>query len=1146
LLSAQQGSIRTLYIKQKNDTIKLDTLTIVPGSLIITSATNLLAKKYFSLNEKKKYIIFNDSLKNDSSVLKISYKVFPFNLQQEFKNKDISAINRDQTQSKNPYIITYDKPLSSTTQFLNDGLSKNGSISRGISFGNNQDVVVNSSMNLQVSGKLNENINIVLAATDNNIPIQPDGNTQQLQEFDKVFIQLNDKQSKLTVGDFQLNRPTSYFMNFYKRAQGLMLENTTTINPLQPEKGKLTSKLSGAVSRGKFARNSFNGTENNQGPYRLKGADNELFIIVLSGTEKIYIDGKLLQRGQENDYIIDYNTSEITFTAKQLITKDKRIVAEFQYSERNYNRSLYYMGEEFENKNLQLGFHLFGEQDNKNKTFQQELSDEQKKLLSEIGDTLQQAISNGAVKADFNTTEVFYQKKDTITPNGMYTIYSYSTNPDTAYRVRFSYVGEGNGNYKQIQSSANGKVFQWVEPINGNKQGNYEALILLVTPKKKQMAIVNGNYKFENNGKLQWEGAFTNNDLNTFSDYNSNDDRGYGIKLNFDKKLFINKTDSAAKKIISTGASYELVNKNFSIIERFRSIEFNRDWNRNNDSIKNTQHIAHVQIGLDLNSKLKSNYTASTFIEQNYYKGVKHQLTTTINFKKFNLQFSPSLLTTKNDKTLINTNFYRHKSNLRKVIGKLALGYVDELEMNRFQLNNDSLLLTSYAFWEREANLSKADTSGNNFKFFYRERTDKKTSENLFKAVAYAQNIGFNSEINSFKNHQIRINLTYRQLQILDTLLIKNKPDNTLLGRLEYSPRLWKGFVQGNLFYELGFGLEQRREYSFVQVATGQGQYYWNDYNGNGIKELNEFEIALYADQASYIKIYTPSNNYIKTEHHQFSGSLNLRPSVFKKTDSGKLMSFIARWATQSIYRTDTKFIDDNKNDFFNPLLATINDTVLISSNSLFRQSVFFNQSSPIGGFDYTYQDNQIKQVVTNGPESRLNKQHELRTRINFTKSIGFFTSTTVGTKQSYAVFFTSRNYTIQSFEFEPKISYQPNTAFRASAGYKRIEKANAVEFGHQQSYTNDFLVELKMNQLSKGSFNLRMDYLIINYNGETNTPIAFEMLNSLKPGENFTWNANYQQNLNTYLQISFNYEGRKSPGTKIIHIGGAQVRAFF
>ncbi len=53
-------------------------------------------------------------------------------------------------------------------------------------------------------------------------------------------------------------------------------------------------------------------------------------------------------------------------------------------------------------------------------------------------------------------------------------------------------------------------------------------------------------------------------------------------------------------------------------------------------------------------------------------------------------------------------------------------------------------------------------------------------------------------------------------------------------------------------------------------------------------------------------------------------------------------------------------------------------------------------------------------------------------------------------------------------------------------------------------------------------------------------------MLNALKVGYNFTCNINYQRNLTSNLQISINYDARKSPNTKLINIGGAQIRAFF
>jgi len=1133
------------------DTLVLDSLSLVPGSVSFKTFPQSDSGNVPKVNYKFHALIFSGP-KPDSVV--VSYKRFPYNFEASYFHKDPNQLYRDLSRPNNPFTINYNNRNQQDNLFQNDGLNKNGNISRGISFGNNQDVVVNSNLNLQVNGKLTPEIDMVLAATDNNIPFQADGTTAQLQEFDKVFIQLNNTSTKLVVGDYQLSRPqNSYFMNFYKRAQGAYMENayvdSTVKNPMV-----FKTQVSGAVSRGKFSRQVFFGTENNQGPYRLKGADNEPFIIVLSGTEKIYIDGKLLQRGQENDYIIDYNTGELSFTAKQQITKDKRIVAEFQYAERNYARSLFFFGEELQTKKARFYFNFFNEQDNKNRPLQQSLGQGQKNVMIAVGDTLENAVYPGVDSSDYNTSNVFY-KKDTAIVNGtVYSIYVYSNDDSLArYTLKFSSVTPGKGNYNPVSSSANGRVYAWVPPVNGVPQGSYEPVIPLVTPKQSQMLTGGFTYSVTQNNSLNVEGVYTKNDINKFSTRDKGNDEGSGVKV-VSRNQVILKTDSLMQQTkFVYNANYEFVQKQFRQIERFRSIEFDRDWNRPlTGSLLNDQSIASAEVGLLKANTSALTYALNLFTEGTDYEGIRHNVAGKQQFKNLSASYNGSYLTTNDQLNSQTSAFYRHKTLLSQKIQRIKLSYSDEFENNQFRSNvNNTLLPRAYQFWEWEGSVANADSSKNNVKLFYRERRDRHNYGNALLDSTLAKNYGLQASIYSIKNNPFSILITYRQLELIRNVGKTLVPDNTLLNRVEYNPRYFNGFITAGIFYETGYGLENKREYYYLEVAPGQGQFAWNDYNENTIKELNEFETAQFSDQARYIRIYTPTNQYVKVLQNQLSISVNVRPAAIIKKSKHALPQFVNRWMFQTAMRKDNKINDNNSLDNFNPL-AKIDTSVLIASNNNLRQSVFFNQGSAVFGADYTYIKNQSRQLLTNGLETKELLSNQVKWRLNFLKAWAVNSDNTLSKKSNSSEFFPVRDFLIRATENEQRLIFQPNTTFRISGIYKYTEKRNVtkarpeIPAGFQKAYINTFAMELKYNQTEKGSLTGRVDFIKINYNDLENSSIAYEMLSGLSKGDNFTWELTYQRNLNSNIQVSINYNGRKTPNSNTVHLGGAQIRAFF
>ncbi len=1116
-----------------------DSLSLIEESILIRDKSGEDYGFIFDLSSNTLQIIFGERSIPDS--IQVCFRTFAVRFDQPIARRTLLA-DYDST-AKFGGMSMENLPAFDFREelFPSTNLYKSGSLTRGISFGNTQNVFVNSALNLQLEGDIADNLKIRASITDQNVPFQPEGNTQQIQDFDNVLIELYNDNFSLAAGDVVLQHRQSEFLRYYKNVQGLQFTSAYNLSG----KWKATSQGFASIAKGKFASIQLPVLEGVLGPYRISGPNNERFVIIMANSERVFLDGRQLQRGFNADYVIDYNQAEITFTPNILITQYSRIRVDFEYAERNYTRSITGINHSQSNGKLDFYLNYYQEKDNRNRPLFTEFSEQELSLLAAVGDQTDLARIPRIDSVAFDENRILYERITEFDESGQsWVYYKYSTDPEVShFALSFSQVGQGLGDYRRANQLANGTVFEYVPRLNGQRQGDYSILTQLPAPDSKRMVTAGSRAKLGSHEKVYTELALSSVDQNLFSELDDQDNQGLGWKVGMQSEG--RKLPFLKGYVLQGQTEYEYNSTDFSFIDRFRYIEFDRDWGltERNLEVNASEQIFRAGLGVEKDALNGFDYLFYARKRGNMLSGTQHKA-------NWNAQLGPKFRLRQeffrlhSDLDSLNSDWTRYLGNLSFNSKTIVPGYQFSLDRNALKnIETDSVISTAMNFREHLFFLKSNDSLRYSFRADAAWREDKSPfgGELLKDTRAFTSNFIFQKQWN---HHRMTGTFTYRELEYLQRDL---PSELTVMGKLDYQGNLGKDLVRNEISYAIGNGRELQREFVFLPAPNGDGTHTWRDDNGDGVQQLNEFYLAINPEEKQYIKIFVPTDTYIQA----YTSILNYRlqakfPEAWKNYPG--IRSFLLKFSNTTSVSVEKKVTSEDFGDRVNPFIGGISRDAILSLRQVLRTSFFFNRASAAYGFDLSLFDSQFKQLLSGGFEDLIQKDWKLNTRYNFSPTTTLRILAGTGDRIAASDFLENRNYRIAQGQVGPEFAWQPSPFFRTTARYSFTGKENRANPEiDEKAKLHQVGLDLRYAKAIRTTLTGNLNLIQIDYNGVANSPVGYEMLQALTPGTNVTWTLNWLQKIGEGLQMNLVYEGRNSQGLdRLIHVGRMQVSALF
>jgi len=1132
------------YLVPKDSIFFSVTLTknfIIESSLQVT--LDSLKWKKFSYSKFSNTV----SIELDTAVILpsnifVSYSYLPLQLKPSYSLRTLVFKTDSVTKKKTRSVVT--QPEGVFSNIFGPELTKSGSITRGFMVGSNRDLTLSSGFRLQMAGKLSSDIEILAALTDENTPIQPQGNTQTLQEIDNVFVEIKSPTYIATLGDFQYSSSGSEFANVNRKLQGARLSaDYQTITP------QTQANVTGATSRGKFNTNQFFGVEGVQGPYRLVGKNNESNIIIIAGSEKVYVNGIEMVRGDNNDYSIEYGSAEITFSTRRLITDASRIVVDFEYSDRKFTRN--FIGAASSSKLLEgvsLRAQYYREGDNPDAPIDIVLSDADKDTLKRAGNKqpTKSGIANVGIDTSTGIGKGNYIAVDTAINGAPYTLYRFEPGtPLSIYNIAFSNVGFGRGDY--IREGLGRYKFAG---ING---GQYAPIILLPVAQLHQLYSFQAAITPLDNLSIKSEYSASSFDQNRFSSLGDNENDGSAVKLNFSyspKDITLSDV-SIGSFDVSLSERYK--EKTFFAFDRSDVVEFGRKWST--DSLSSTaqtsEEIREGKLSYFPTENVTLSSSAGTLERSTQFSSRRYD--GLFEMKKENypqVSYYVEKISGEEKAARINNVWFRQKGNTLYTLYNLTPSFKFEEENRKVAFDaNDSLVPSSYAFTAYAPKLSAENTLGFDASTEFEWRKDEAFNEGALVPQANSFTQNYSIALKEIKDFSASTIVTLRDKKYEPVFQATNINQQTTLIKIQSRYRPFSQGLDIDLFYDAATQRTAKLERIFYKVRKGEGQYIWKDYDNDGIVDVNdEREFLLNRYDGEYNSTTINSDNLIPVINIKTSSRIRITPSRFlKQSDSFfenalKILSSetYARFEERSTERNITKIYLLNPDYLFRPSTMQYGFQYL-------QQDIFFFENNPAYSFRFRYNQRKGLSQYSLGLEQNYSRERSIRSRFQVANDISNQTDIIFKNDNALSSSLLNQSRQIVSTILTTDFSYRPEQ--NIEIGFK-IDNSQSEDWFSPQPVTVDFngqtirtVFSFQNNGQIRGEFS-REEVLIKNQPATYSTP--YELTSGRDIGKNYLWTLSSEYRIGGNMQFSLYYSGRTTPRSGVVHNGRIEVRAYF